>query len=76
MPTMTAERPSRTRTRRAGARLAPARVRRADRKLRDDLDPAYYKTIEDFRRAVADGTVDVSKGCRDMDEYFGSLAHG
>ena len=41
-----------------------------------ELDPSCYRTLEAFRKAVADGTVDVSKGCRTMGEYHWSLEHG
>ena len=51
------------------------RAARAPKRLRPGLDPAFYRSLAAFRRAVADGTVDVSKGCRNMAEYRGSLAH-
>ena len=40
------------------------------------LDPSCYRTLAAFRKAVANGTVDVSKGCRTMGEYHWSLEHG
>ena len=36
----------------------------------------FYVDLESFRKAVADGTVDVSKGCRNMAEYRRSVSHG
>ena len=42
---------------------------------RKELDPTYYKSLSSFRRAVLDGTVDVSKACRSMAEYHWSLEH-
>lgn len=44
--------------------------------VRDDLDPMFYADLESFRAAVADGTVDVAKGCQNMTEYYRSVAHG
>ncbi|MBQ2625039.1 MAG: hypothetical protein IJG18_08090 [Kiritimatiellae bacterium] len=41
--------------------------------LRKELDPSFYKSLSSFRRAVQDGSVDVSKACRNMDEYHWSL---
>ena len=41
-----------------------------------ELDPSCYRTLAAFRKAVANGTVDVSKGCRTMGEYHWSLKHG
>lgn len=39
------------------------------KKVRKELDPTFYPDLESFRAAVANGTVDVAKGCCDMDEY-------
>lgn len=36
---------------------------------REGLDPSFYADIETFRAAVANGSVDISKGCRSMEEY-------
>ena len=44
--------------------------------FRKELDPGFYKSLSSFRRAVQDGSVDVSKACRDMAEYHWSLEHG
>lgn len=44
--------------------------------IRSGLDPMYYSDIESFRAAVADGSIDVTKGCQNMDEYFRSVSHG
>ena len=41
-----------------------------------ELDPSCYRTLAAFRKAVANGTVDASKGCRTMGEYHWSLEHG
>ena len=46
------------------------------RSIRHELDPTFYADIFAFRRAVAAGTVDVSKGCRNMSEYLRSVSHG
>jgi len=43
---------------------------------RKELDPSFYKSLSSFRRAVLDGSVDVSKACRNMVEYHWSLEHG
>ena len=45
-------------------------------KIRAELDPMFYTDIESFRAAVANGMVDESKGCRDMNEYHWSVSHG
>jgi len=42
---------------------------------RSELAPSFYKDIRSFRKAVADGSVDVSKACHDMNEYKWSLDH-
>jgi len=42
---------------------------------RAELDPMFYADIESFRNAVADGTVNPDKGCRDMKEYLWSVSH-
>ncbi len=42
---------------------------------RKELDPTFYPDIFAFRKAVEDGTVDPSKGCQNMDEYFASVSH-
>ena len=34
-----------------------------------ELDPSCYRSLAAFRKAVANGTVDPSKGCRTMGEY-------
>ena len=44
--------------------------------FRKELDPGFYKSLSSFRRAVQDGSVDISKACRNMDEYHWSLEHG
>lgn len=36
---------------------------------RPELDPSFYEDIERFRAAVMSGTIDISKGCRNMAEY-------
>jgi len=41
--------------------------------VRPGLDPMFYQDIETFRKAVADGTVDRDKGCRNMTEYRWSV---
>jgi len=41
--------------------------------VRAELDPTFYPDLDSFRAAVANGTVDVSKGCRSMSEYHYSL---
>lgn len=40
------------------------------------LDPSCYRTLEEFRKAVSDGSVDPLKGCRTMSEYHWSIDHG
>lgn len=67
--TTTAKRPLR-RFRRASACASPCVS------VRKGLDPMFYADIESFRAAVADGSVDVSKGCQSMEEYFRSVSHG
>lgn len=42
---------------------------------RSELAPSFYKDIRAFRKAVAEGSVDVSKACHDMNEYKWSLDH-
>ena len=42
---------------------------------RPSLNPSYYKDLESFRRALESNTLDESKGCRDMNEYYWSLKH-
>ena len=42
---------------------------------RHGLDPMFYKDIESFRKAVANGSVDMEKACRSMAEYHWSLNH-
>ena len=54
-----------------------ARIRRAGCvAVRRELDPAFYPDLFAFRKAVADGSVDPAKGCRNMDEYLASVTHG
>ena len=40
------------------------------------LDPSFYEDIFAFRNAIANGSVDTSKACRNMKEYKWSLANG
>ena len=54
-----------------------ARIRRAGCvAVRRELDPAFYPDLFAFRKAVADGSIDPANGCRNMDEYLASVAHG
>ena len=50
--------------------------REPDARRKAELDPSCYRTLAAFRKAVANGTVDVAKGCRTMGEYHWSLEHG
>jgi len=56
---------------RALAQRAERKLRRygwSGKKVRKGLDPSFYGDLATFRAAVAAGTVDASKGCRNMAE--------
>ena len=46
----------------------------AERKAQ--LDPSFYEDIFAFRNAIANGNVDTSKACQNMNEFKWSLSHG
>ena len=51
------------------------RYREPSRVRKSALDPSFYRTLSEFRKAVAKGVVDVSKACRNMSEYKWSIEH-
>jgi hypothetical protein len=53
---------------RVPARYAGAHVRTMNTP-RSELDPSFYEDIDRFRAAVMSGTIDISRGCRNMAEY-------
>ena len=58
------------------AMTAMRECREPSARRKAELDPSCYRTLAAFRKAVANGTVDVSKACRTMGEYRWSLEHG
>ena len=57
------------------AKRAPSSRTHKKIAARVELDPSFYKDIWAFRKAVEEGTVDVSKACHNMNEYHWSLEH-
>jgi len=51
------------------------KTRVVNKAVRPELDPMFYPDIDSFRKAVAEGTIDRDKGCRDMKEYLWSVGH-
>ena len=56
--------------RRKSSRRTPAKLRPHCYAVRKDLDPCKYATIEDLKRAIADGTFDRNAGACTQEEVL------